>query len=95
MRSSVIGAVALAGRALADAPETTNNPVGVVYQATLPDEPFFAGAAIEGNVKGSITAVARENGKGVRFTVMFENLPTEGGPFSQSFPFCVIIIIVS
>lgn len=82
MRASVLGAAAIAGRALAEAPPSTDNPTGVVYQAVLPDEPFFAGADIEGNVKGSITAVSREDGNGVRFTVKFENLPTEGGPFT-------------
>lgn len=84
MRSSVLGAAALVTSVIADAPPSTDNPAGVVYQAVLPDEPFFAGAAIDGNVKGSITAVARENGNGVRFAVKFENLPAEGGPFSKS-----------
>jgi hypothetical protein len=82
MRSSVLSAAALVTRVIADAPPSTDNPAGVVYQAVLPDEPFFADTAIEGNVKGSITAVARENGNGVRFAVKFENLPAEGGPFT-------------
>ncbi|KAH8179921.1 copper/zinc superoxide dismutase (SODC) domain-containing protein [Sarocladium implicatum] len=82
MRSSVIGAAAIVGRALAQAPPTTDNPKGAIYQAVLPDEPFFSGAAIEGNIKGSITGASREDGKGVRFTIKFENLPAEGGPFT-------------
>lgn len=81
----IIGAVALAGRVLAgDAEPSTDNPSGVVYEANLPDKPFFPGADIEGNVKGSITAIAREDGKGVNFRVMFENLPKSGGPFGKS-----------
>ncbi|KAH7303772.1 superoxide dismutase [Stachybotrys elegans] len=78
----ILGAT-LAGRVLADdAPPSTDNPAGVVYQAILPKEPFFAGAAIEGNVKGSIMAVAEDDGNGVMFSIMFENLPAEGGPFT-------------
>ncbi|KEY66161.1 hypothetical protein S7711_05330 [Stachybotrys chartarum IBT 7711] len=73
---------ALVGQALAQTAEpVTNNPVGPTYRATLPDEPFFAGAAIEGNVRGSITGQATEDGTGVEFTVEFDNLPAEGGPF--------------
>lgn len=84
MRSSVLGVAAIVGGALAQAPPSTDNPKGAIYQAVLPEEPFFADADIEGNVMGSITAASREDGKGVRFTVKFENLPAEGGPFSQS-----------
>jgi hypothetical protein len=74
----------LAGQALAqqNAIAVTNNPEGVRYRATLPDEPFFAGADIEGNVRGFVEAVAAPGGSGVEFTIEFENLPAEGGPFS-------------
>ncbi|KAH7171007.1 superoxide dismutase [Dactylonectria macrodidyma] len=64
-----------------NAEPVTDNPVGVVYKATLPEEPFFKNAALDGNVKGFITAMAAEDGHGVRFKVKFENLPKEGGPF--------------
>ncbi|KAH7022949.1 superoxide dismutase [Ilyonectria destructans] len=64
-----------------DAEPVTDNPVGVVYKATLPKDPFFKGAALDGNVKGFITAMAAEDANGVRFKVKFENLPKEGGPF--------------
>lgn len=61
----------------------TDNPVGVVYKATLPDKPFFTDAAITGPLKGSIAAIAPIDRNGVKFTVKFENLPAEGGPFSK------------
>lgn len=66
-----------------DAEPVTDNPVGVVYKATLPNDPFFKGAALDGNVKGFITAMAAEDANGVRFKVKFENLPKEGGPFRE------------
>lgn len=66
-----------------DAEPVTDNPVGVVYKATLPKDPFFKGAALDGNVKGFITAMAAEDANGVRFKVKFENLPKEGGPFRE------------
>jgi hypothetical protein len=82
MRSYAALSLALAAGAVAqDATPVTGNPVGAVYKATLPEEPFFAGAAIEGNVKGYISAVSAPDGNGVEFTVHFENLPKEGGPF--------------
>ncbi|KAK0126155.1 hypothetical protein ONS95_007773 [Cadophora gregata] len=58
-----------------------NNPVGVIYTATLPEKPFFNPTNPKGNVKGSISAAANPNGIGVKFAVKFENLPTTGGPF--------------
>ncbi|KAH7376044.1 cytosolic Cu/Zn superoxide dismutase [Plectosphaerella cucumerina] len=67
---------------LGDAAVVTGNPPGVVYEAVLPDEPFFPGVAIEGNVKGSIIATSAPDGVGVEFKVQFSNLPKEGGPFS-------------
>ncbi|KAK5990737.1 Cell surface Cu-only superoxide dismutase [Cladobotryum mycophilum] len=74
---------ALVGSVMAqEATITTNNPAGIIYKGTLPEKPFFAQAAISGNVKGSITAETPADGKGVKFTVKFENLPKEGGPFT-------------
>ncbi|KAL6802351.1 Cu,Zn superoxide dismutase-like protein [Trichoderma sp. SZMC 28012] len=64
-----------------DAPVVTGNPQSVEYKATLPKKPFFAGADLAGNVKGSVSAVAAPGGKGVRFRVQFENFPKSGGPF--------------
>jgi hypothetical protein len=69
---------------LGDAAVVTGNPPGVVYEAVLPDEPFFPGVAIEGNVKGSIIATSAPDGVGVEFKVQFSNLPKEGGPFCMS-----------
>ena len=61
----------------------TNNPVGVVYKATLPKQAFFKPAYPDGgNVKGEITASAGPNGAGVIFNLKFSNLPKTGGPFS-------------
>ncbi|KAH7328717.1 superoxide dismutase [Stachybotrys elegans] len=82
---SIITAAAtvFVGQALAtDAIPVTGSPAGVVYRAELPEEPFFAGADIEGNVRGFISGSAPADGNGVAFTVSFENLPTSGGPFA-------------
>ncbi|KAL7932717.1 Cu,Zn superoxide dismutase-like protein [Trichoderma chlorosporum] len=64
-----------------DAPVVTGNPDNVEYKATLPKKPFFSDAALAGNVKGFVSAVAAPGGKGVRFSVQFENFPQTGGPF--------------
>lgn len=67
---------------LGDAAEVTNNPVGVVYQATLPDSAFFKPAYPNGgNIKGTVRAEANDDGRGVRITLDLENLPKTGGPF--------------
>ncbi|KAK3191508.1 hypothetical protein K4F52_002323 [Lecanicillium sp. MT-2017a] len=74
---------ALLGRAAAeDAMPASNNPVGAAYKAMLPEEPFFESAALEGNIKGGIWAETAADQVGTKFTVKFENLPKEGGPFS-------------
>ncbi|KAK7422636.1 hypothetical protein QQZ08_009442 [Neonectria magnoliae] len=74
--------VALIGRVAGqDAEPVTDNPVGVLYKASLPEEPFFKPTTIDGNVKGFISAEAANDGNGVRFVVKFQNLPKEGGPF--------------
>ncbi|KAK3995504.1 superoxide dismutase [Cladorrhinum sp. PSN332] len=66
---------------LGNATIVTNNPIGVVYKATLPEKAWFASAYPEGgNIEGDITAVAAPDGKGVVFTVKLSNLPKEGGP---------------
>jgi hypothetical protein len=67
-----------------DAPEVTNNPAGVVYTAVLPDEAFNTATFPDGgNIKGSVSAVAGDEGRGVQFTVKFSNLPKTGGPFGK------------
>ncbi|GJC88064.1 cell surface Cu-only superoxide dismutase ARB_03674 [Colletotrichum liriopes] len=66
---------------LGDALVVTNTQ-GVVYEATLPEKPFFKGGSLNGNVQGTITAVTAPDGNGVKFTVDFWNLPDEGGPFT-------------
>ncbi|KAF6818598.1 superoxide dismutase [Colletotrichum sojae] len=59
-----------------------SNPAGYVYEAVLPETPFFKAGSLDGNVKGSIVAVSAPDGKGVEFKVKFSNLPKEGGPFA-------------
>ncbi|ATY62350.1 cytosolic Cu/Zn superoxide dismutase [Cordyceps militaris CM01] len=78
-----IVSAALVGNAAAyeDAKIINNNPHGVTYSGTLPDKPFFKGADLAGNVVGSISATAAENGVGTKFTVKFSNFPKSGGPF--------------
>ncbi|KAK1965656.1 superoxide dismutase [Colletotrichum sublineola] len=58
------------------------NPQGVVYEAKLPETPFFKQGSLHGNVRGSIIAMTAPDGNGVKFTVSFSNLPNEGGPFT-------------
>ncbi|KAG6036836.1 hypothetical protein E4U41_005472 [Claviceps citrina] len=64
-----------------NAPVVNNNPVDVIYTASLPREPFFQAPELSGNIRGFISASAPPDGVGVRFTVRFENLPKKGGPF--------------
>ncbi|KAG5936225.1 hypothetical protein E4U53_000262 [Claviceps sorghi] len=64
-----------------NAPVVTNNPVGVIYTASLPSEPFFRAPGLSGSIQGFISASAPPDGVGVRFTIRFENLPKTGGPF--------------
>jgi hypothetical protein len=71
---------------LGNATVVNNNPVGVVYEATLPTREFFNPEDPRGNIKGSISATANPNGVGVSFKVSFSNLPTSGGPFRMSSP---------
>ncbi|KAK1963916.1 hypothetical protein LY78DRAFT_704808 [Colletotrichum sublineola] len=62
------------------------NPQGIVYEARLPEMPFFKQGSLNGNVRGSIVAMTAPDGKGVKFKVGFSNLPNEGGPFKT--PLC-------
>ncbi|KAK4170231.1 superoxide dismutase [Cladorrhinum sp. PSN259] len=71
---------------LGNATVVTNNPVGVVYKATLPEKAFFPFAYPEGgNIQGEVSAVAAEGGTGVVFTVKLSNLPKVAG--IDSFPY--------
>ncbi|KAK4111788.1 hypothetical protein N656DRAFT_798678 [Canariomyces notabilis] len=66
---------------LGDATVVNNNPVGVVYKATLPESAFFKPAYPDGgNIEGEITAVANPDGRGVLFTLKLSNLPKIGEP---------------
>ncbi|OAA71459.1 cytosolic Cu/Zn superoxide dismutase [Cordyceps fumosorosea ARSEF 2679] len=78
-----IASAALIGNVAAyeDTPVINNNPHGVTYSGTLPDKPFFKQADLVGNVVGSISATAPEDGVGTKFTVKFSNFPKSGGPF--------------
>ncbi|KAK4145466.1 superoxide dismutase [Dichotomopilus funicola] len=68
---------------LGDAAAITNNPENAVYKAILPRSAFFEPAYPEGgNIEGEVTARAGDGGKGVRFSVKLNNLPSTGGPFT-------------
>ncbi|KAK1974383.1 superoxide dismutase [Colletotrichum cereale] len=81
MRISCVIAATVAAFALGDALVVTN-PQGVIYEAKLPEMPFFKQGSLNGNVRGSIVAMTAPDGNGVKFTVGFSNLPNEGGPFT-------------
>lgn len=69
---------------LGNASAISDNPTGVSFIATLPDEAFDKAAYPNGgNVKGSVQAVSTPDGKGVMFHVSFSNLPPSGGPFRK------------
>ncbi|KAF4123924.1 Copper/zinc superoxide dismutase (SODC) [Geosmithia morbida] len=60
---------------------TSDNPTDAVYTAST-EEAFFADAALPGTLAGSIVAQTPRDGRGVTFDVNFDNLPSEGGPFT-------------
>jgi len=66
---------------LGNATTVENNPLGVIYTATLPEKQFFNANDPRGNIQGSVSATANPNGIGVSFAVSVSNLPTSGGPF--------------
>ncbi|KAF2657509.1 Cu,Zn superoxide dismutase-like protein [Lophiostoma macrostomum CBS 122681] len=80
MRFSIYAIVAAASAvsaqsSTASAPEITGNPIGVQYQATLPDK---AGTTVRGVVKAS----SGGDGKGVAFQIEVSGLPDASlGPF--------------
>ncbi|KAK4105304.1 hypothetical protein N658DRAFT_114868 [Parathielavia hyrcaniae] len=64
---------------LGDAPPVDDNPIGVVYKAVLPESAFFKPSYPDGgNIEGEITAVASDDGLGVRITIKLSNLPQTG-----------------
>ncbi|KAL2125828.1 hypothetical protein VTI74DRAFT_2577 [Chaetomium olivicolor] len=66
-----------------DAAIVTNNPLGAVYRAVLPESAFFKDAYPQGgNIKGEVTAVANPDGRGVLFNVKLSNLPKIGTALS-------------
>ncbi|KZL81176.1 superoxide dismutase [Colletotrichum incanum] len=79
--AAFVGAQSETTGELGDALVVTN-PRGVVYEAKLPEMPFFKQGSLNGNVRGSIVAMTAPDGYGVKFTVGFSNLPNEGGPFT-------------
>lgn len=69
--------------ALGNATIVKDNPVGVVYTASLPPK---QNTPLDGQlsaVKGLISATAASDGVGVKFSVEISGLPTSGGPFRK------------
>ncbi|KJZ76469.1 hypothetical protein HIM_04198 [Hirsutella minnesotensis 3608] len=78
IRIAFLGAAAVAvAQVIQTAPIVSGNPLGVTYQATLPETPFFTGGSLNGNVKGSVSAQSSPDGVGVRFSVNFDNVPKQ------------------
>ncbi|KAL1954253.1 hypothetical protein VTO42DRAFT_1486 [Malbranchea cinnamomea] len=73
LMSASLAAAQVTG-ALGDAEVVSDNPVGPVYVATLPESDTTS-------VQGFVAATANNDGEGVVFHVEFFNLPEEGGPF--------------
>ncbi|EGD91757.1 hypothetical protein H112_00870 [Trichophyton rubrum D6] len=78
MKASLFLACSALGLALAtptqDAPETVNNPLGVVYQAKLPE-------SSRTGIRGTINATAHSSGRGVVFTLDLWGFDMTEGPF--------------
>ncbi|EFR01558.1 cu-Zn superoxide dismutase [Nannizzia gypsea CBS 118893] len=79
MKTSLVLACATVGFGLAaattqDAPETTNNPVGVVYKAEFPDRDST-------DIRGTVSATAHSSGRGVVFEFDLTGFDEENGPF--------------
>lgn len=61
----------------------SNNPVGVVYTAKLPEEAWFQSAYPEGgNIQGELKATANSDGVGVKFELKLSNLPVADAPLT-------------
>jgi hypothetical protein len=72
--SVIAAASAVTAQASTVAPAVNDNPAGVSYVATLPEQ-------AERTVRGSVVATTNTDGPGVKFTVSISGLPAEGGPF--------------
>lgn len=59
---------------LGNATVTTDNVIGAVYSATLPDSSLTA-------IRGSVVARTVPDGTGVNFQVSLSGFPAAGGPF--------------
>lgn len=68
---------------LGDAVVVENNPLGAVYRATFGENPFLTpDTPAGGPILGEVVVSTPPDQVGVMFTVSFQNLPKEGGPFS-------------
>ncbi|DAA72746.1 TPA_exp: Cell surface Cu-only superoxide dismutase [Trichophyton benhamiae CBS 112371] len=78
MKASLFLACSALGLALAtptqDAPETVNNPLGIVYQAKLPE-------TSRTGIRGTINATAHSSGRGVVFNLDLWGFDNTEGPF--------------
>ena len=64
---------------LGDAQISTNNPIGVTYQAILPDSNTTG-------IRGYIAGTTNSNGTGINFNINFYGFPDQSlGPFSTCF----------
>lgn len=82
---SLLGAAATgvaAQKPVPTAAAVTNNPVGLVAEAVLPENSWQkAGFPNGGNIKGKVVAKSGDGGVGVKFDVELSGLP-EGGSFT-------------
>ncbi|KAG6361920.1 hypothetical protein INS49_010149 [Diaporthe citri] len=65
---------------LGNATAIDSNPQGVSFKASFPTDKQFTPTP-NGNVRGVVLAQTGRDGKGVRYDIMIDNLPDEGGPF--------------
>lgn len=61
---------------LGNASVTTNNPIGAIYSATLPNSELTT-------IRGSVVGITMPDGVGVNFQVSLAGFPAAGGPFSK------------
>lgn len=67
---------------LGNATAIDSNPQGASFKATFPSDKQFTPTP-NGNVRGVVLAQTGRDGKGVRYDIMIDNLPDEGGPFRK------------
>lgn len=80
-KTLIAGSMLAVGFAAAqkDAQVTTDNPMGPVYIATLPETDSTT-------IRGSVTASAGTDGKGVVFAISFSGLADDGAPYGERYP---------